>query len=328
MYENNKIIKNLQYDNENEMFSFIYNYGEIKGALGGVSLKKWDTNVLLESGKYTLLMFLTSLATQIFASLDNILIGAFKGPSYVTTYSVALLFFSMFQSLSAGIASVMLPTVTNVLALDNGMEKVSNVIIKAGKAQFVLLGAALTGFICIGKDFINVWLGEGFQDVYRLVLILIIPSMFELCINVCHSILRAENRLGFRTGVVIVSAILNAVFTIILLSSWSYFGAAVATACSYIICSLFVMNIYYTKVIGLPMIKIYKEITMKVSICLLISGTILFVFSKFVNGSWNAIVANILLFCVIYAILMLSIGLNDDEKSGIPFLKRFISQEK
>ena len=43
MYENNAIIKNLHYDdNENKMFSFIYNSGEIKGALGGVSLKEWN----------------------------------------------------------------------------------------------------------------------------------------------------------------------------------------------------------------------------------------------------------------------------------------------
>lgn len=42
IYENNTIIKNLHYDNENKMFSFIYNSGEIKGALGGVSLKKWN----------------------------------------------------------------------------------------------------------------------------------------------------------------------------------------------------------------------------------------------------------------------------------------------
>ena len=39
IYENNIIIKNLHYDNENKMFSFIYNFGKIKGALGGVSLK-------------------------------------------------------------------------------------------------------------------------------------------------------------------------------------------------------------------------------------------------------------------------------------------------
>lgn len=42
IYENNTIIKNLHYDNENKMFSFIYNSGKIKGALGGVSLKKWN----------------------------------------------------------------------------------------------------------------------------------------------------------------------------------------------------------------------------------------------------------------------------------------------
>lgn len=42
LYENNGIIKNLYYNNENKLFSFIYNFGEIKGALGGVSLKKWN----------------------------------------------------------------------------------------------------------------------------------------------------------------------------------------------------------------------------------------------------------------------------------------------
>lgn len=43
IYENNGIIKNLYYNNENKLFSFIYNSGEIKGTLGGVSLKKWNS---------------------------------------------------------------------------------------------------------------------------------------------------------------------------------------------------------------------------------------------------------------------------------------------
>lgn len=40
IYEKNSVIKNLNYDDENKFFSYIYNYGEIKGAEGGVSLKK------------------------------------------------------------------------------------------------------------------------------------------------------------------------------------------------------------------------------------------------------------------------------------------------
>lgn len=42
IYEDNGIIKNLHYDDANKLFSFIYNSGEIKGTLGGVSLKKWN----------------------------------------------------------------------------------------------------------------------------------------------------------------------------------------------------------------------------------------------------------------------------------------------
>ncbi len=284
----------------------------------------WDKTILQEAGKYTALMFLTSVASQIFSNMDNIVIGAIKGPELVTIYSIGLLFFSMFQNLSGGIAGVMLPTITNALNQENGICKATNIIIKAGKAQYTLLGAALIGFACIGQDFIYVWMGAGYEDVYVITLILLLPSMFELCINVCHAVLRAQNRLGFRTGTVIGSAVLNAVLTIIFVSQWSYIGAAVATACSYIVCSLILMNVYYSLVIKLPMLKIYKSILSRVSICLAISGFGLFVFSRFVNGSWLAIVLDIVVFCVIYAITLLLFGFKYEEKKQIPFVRRFI----
>ena len=41
-YENSSIIKNLYYDESNQMYTFTYNYGDIKGALGGVMLKTWE----------------------------------------------------------------------------------------------------------------------------------------------------------------------------------------------------------------------------------------------------------------------------------------------
>ena len=148
--------------------------------------------------------------------------------------------------------------------------------------------------------------------------------MFELCINVCHSVLRAQNRLGFRTGVVIVSAVFNAIITVILVNMWSYTGAAVPTACSYIVCSLLAMNIYYAVVIKLPMLNIYKSILGRVSVCLLVSGACLYVFSRFVNGSWMAIIANIVVFCIIYGISLIVYGLETDEKRQIPVVRKFI----
>ena len=287
-----------------------------------IRFEKWEKGLFFEAGKFTILMFLTSLVGQICTNLDNVVIGAIKGPVYVTIYSVGLLIFAMFSQLSCGISGVMLPTVTNVLNSDNGDERIIDVIIKAGRIQFLLLGAAIIGFACIGRDFVFLWMGPGFEDVYIITLILIIPAVFELSVNVCLSILQAKNLLGFRTIALSVSAIINIIITIILVKEWSYIGAAIGTAISYVLCSLISMNWYYIKKLKLPMLRIYVSILGKIWICQLISGIALFVFSQFVHGSWLTLMFGILLFCGLYGLLLLLFGLNKNEKQELMFWKR------
>ena len=288
----------------------------------------WDRALFFESGKYTILMFLTSIAAQVNNNLDNVIIGAISGPAVVTVYSMGLLIFGMYENLSTSVSGVMLPTVMNLLEEDKNGEKIQKFIIKVGRIQFILLGAAVVGFACIGKDFIMAWLGKGYEDVYVITLILMIPSLFELCVNVCLSILRAQNKLLFRTGVLFASTILNAVVTILAVKYWSYIGAAFGTAASFIIGSLIVMNIYYYKKLQLPMLRIYGGIIKGIWICLAIAGVVLFLVSRRINGSWGMIIVNIIIFCIVYGAMLIIFGLSKEEKNSIPVIKRMIKKEK
>ena len=289
-----------------------------------IKFTSWEKFLFFEAGKYTVLMFITSVVSQIFSNLDNVVIGAIKGPELVAVYSVGLLIFNMFAQLSCSVSGVMLPTVTNAVHMQDGGKTLIGIIVKAGRVQFALLGAALAGFICVGKDFVSLWMGEGFEDVYIITLILIVPSMFELCTNTCLSILRAKNMLGFRCIVFVITAVLNAVITVILVKKWSYIGAAIGTALSYIAGSLIAMNIYYSKKLHLPMLRIYKGIFGKIWLCLFFAGGALFIFSRYVNGSWTAFVLCVVFFCVIYTALLLVCGLTKEEKRKIPIIgKRF-----
>lgn len=289
---------------------------------------KWERSLFFETGKYTMLMFLTSIAAQVNNNLDNVIIGAISGPALVTIYSVGLLIFGMYENLSTSISGVMLPTVTNLLEEDKSGTKIQKLIVKVGRIQFLLLGAVIIGFACIGKDFINMWLGNKYKDVYIITLILMVPSLFELCVNVCLSILRARNKLVFRTCVLIASTILNGVITVIAVKHWSYIGAAFGTAASFILGSLIVMNLYYCKTFQLPMLKIYREITKGIWICLLISGGVLFISSRYISGSWASIIINVFIFCIIYGILLLAFGMTAQEKNSIPFVKKILKKEK
>ena len=273
-----------------------------------------DRVLFIESGKYMLLMFLTSVAVQINNNLDNVIIGAISGPTLVTVYSMGLLIFGMYESLSTSVSGVMLPTVTDLLERDEDGEKIRCLIIKVGRIQFLLLGAVVIGFACIGKCFINIWLGEKYEDVYVISLILMVPSLFELCVNVCLAILRAKNKLVFRTCTLCISTLLNASVTILAVKYWSYIGAAIGTALSFIIGSVLVMNLFYYKELHLPMIKIYREIMRGILPCLIISGAVLFVASRYITGGWLALTINIVVFCIVYGILLMLFGLSTEEK--------------
>lgn len=278
---------------------------------------KWEKGIFKESFFYTLLIFLTTIAAQVNGNLDNVIIGAFCGAEKVTVYSFGLVIFSMFEQLSTAISGVALPTVSRLIVEPDWKERVQEFIVKLGRVQFALLGAVVVGFTVLGKDFLLLWLGEGFEDVYVIVLILMVPSLFELCVNVCLSVLRAKNMLGFRTGVLVLSTILNLIVSIVWIGKIGYFSAALGTAASFTVGSLIVMNIYYYKKLGFNMLSIYGKIFRRTLPCLLLAGVAIFVSSRFLNGSWLAFLLNGVIFVLVYGGLMLIWGFSEDERKSV-----------
>lgn len=283
-----------------------------------IKLTKWEKAVFLESGVYTTFMFLTSIAAQVNSNLDNVVIGAIRGPGLVTIYSMALLIFGMFENLSTAVSGVMLPTVTNILEKDDSKSQIERLVVRVGRIQFMLMGAALVGFVCLGKSFIHLWLGEGFEDVYIITLILIVPALFELCVNTCLSILRAKNKIGFRTAVLFCATILNAGITYFTVRYWSYIGAAFGTSASFLVGSIIIMNLYFVKKLGLPMLRIYGQIFSRTWLCLLLAGGVLWGFTKCFYSTIWAFLAGIVVFVVVYGAGMLLYGFSAEERQ---FLK-------
>lgn len=283
-----------------------------------ISIQKWDMGVFLESTKYTLWMFLSSIAAQVNNNLDNTVIGAIQGSTFVTIYSMALLIFSMFENLSTSISGVLLPTVTNLVNSDCGIEKIQKFIIKVGKIQFEILGAVFTGFLVLGQQFIDIWLGSGYSDVYYIAIILMFPAIFELCVNACLAVLRAKNMLAFRTVVLTAFTILNGIVTIFGVKMFdSYFAAAFGTALSFAVGSVLIMNLYYKFKLGYNMLNIYKSIIGKTWICLIISGAIIYLTGFILQGGIITFVLKGVMFLCIYFVTLYIIQCTESERKMI-----------
>lgn len=287
-----------------------------------IHYSQWDNALFKESFVYVFLMFLGTLVDQVNGNISNIIVGSSIGPSAVTVYSMAVLIFGMYMNVSCAISNVLLPTVT--MTLKNDDETYSNtqkLIVRVGRIQFLFLGAVAFGFLCVGKPFLKVWLGEGFDDVYILTNILLFPALFELCINVCLSILRAKNLLGFRTLVVSGSAIFNLIFILVAIPHIGYFAASLGTACSYFFGSVVIMGIYYYKKLKINILKLYVKVFKGIGLCVVISAIGCFLSTLLFSKDWVKLIVGFLTFCIIYATTLLLFGLNKDEKNII--LKKF-----
>ncbi len=287
-----------------------------------VKYTRWEGNVFKESFRYTILMFLSSLVAQANSNIPNVLIGALINSTAVTIYSMAVLIFGMFEQLSTAISGVMLPTVTETLKNDDeSLTNTKSVVIKAGRVQFLLLGAVLMGFLTLGRHFIELWLGSGYEDVYFLVMILLGPALLELCINVCLSILRAKNIIGFRTVVIVLSAVLNLAISVILMKYIGYYAAAIGTACSFLFGSVIVMGIYFYKVLKINILYLYKHIFRGIWVCIVLGACVAALAVYLIDSIAWSFALGFVGFVAVYAVTLLLFGLNKDEKNII--LKKF-----
>lgn len=279
-----------------------------------------DKSIFIESFGYTMIMFASTVINQVNSNLDNVVIGAVIGAKAVAIYSMGLTLFGMFEQLSTTISGVMLPSVTNVLHEKDGMTHVKKLVEECGRAQLTLLAAAFVGFLVLGKRFIYLWLGDGFDDVYNITLILMFPCLFTATVNVCISILRAKNKLLFRTSILLCTTILNALITYFGTKYFGYYCAAFGTALSLIVGVIFIINIYYTKVFGFSMMNVYKNIFQGIFICALLSAIPTFLLSRILSNNWGAFLGCVMVYVVCYIFFLGTIGLNPSEKRKIVYL--------
>ncbi len=273
-----------------------------------IKLYAWDRKVFREAFTYTLLLFVQSLIIQFNGNIDNIVIGAVIGTSAVTVYSFAIQIFNMYEHCATAVSGVVLPSITNLIYSGASTRELEDTVIKYGRMQWAALGMVLGGFICFGKEFFRLWLGDGFEDCYYLSLILMIPVTVPLIVNVCLAVLKAKNLLGFRTISLAYAAVVNAVLTVFGTRIYGYWAAAWGTAISTIISSVISLNIYYYLKLKMNMFRIYYGILRRITLCILCACAVAALLNTCISGSWLDLILKGGAYLLVYAAGLFAIG--------------------
>ncbi|WP_278849795.1 oligosaccharide flippase family protein [Megamonas funiformis] len=271
---------------------------------------------LYEISGYAFFIFLSAIMDKIYYGTGQFILGMVSGTIQVAIYAIAMQFLNMYMQFSCAISGVILPKVTMMIA--NGTTKVelTNLMVKIGRLQYIIIGYILVMFFLVGQEFIYLWAGENYLSAYLMILILMISLFTPLIQNAGLAILQAMNLNRYRMTVYIICAIINIFVSFILAKMYDGLGCAISTSIAIFISTGLIMNRYYHKRIGIDIPLFWKNIIhMMPSAFILIVLVEIFQMNVSLEYSWLYFVIKVIIYTLIYMILMYFIGMNGYEKN-------------
>ena len=276
---------------------------------------------------YSFWIFLNAIMDRIYWSTGQFVLGMFQGAAVVAIYAVAIQLEGIYMGFSTAISGVFLPKVTAMVARNSNEKELSDLFIRTGRIQYVVMAFILSGFILFGKQFILLWAGNEYAESYYIALCFLVPLTVPLIQNLGITILQARNQMKFRSLLYVIIAVCSLGISIPLSKQYGGIGCAVGTAMALIAGQIIAMNIYYYKKIHIDIPRFWKEIGKMSILPFLLGIVVYYIINIHVPNTVLKLMVSIMCYTLFYAPLFWFVGLNRYEKNlfGAP-IKALVSR--
>lgn len=224
------------------VINYLYCIGKLKIK---VRFKRFNFSFFKEIANYSFWIFLNAIMDKVYWGTGQFVLGSTIGTAAVAVFSVAIMLQQMYMQFSTSIVSVMLPRVTSMVTLNHSDKTISDLFIRTGRLQNLVMSYILTGFIIFGSGFIRLWAGADYSESFIVALIFFFTLYVPLIQNLGITILQARNQMKFRSLLYVSIAAVSLVFQILLSKKYGAIGCAIAIGGALILGQGIVMNIYY-----------------------------------------------------------------------------------
>lgn len=278
------------------------------------SFARIPRKLVSEMVTFSAFVFLASIVDKLFWSTDKVLLGAMTSSVAVAIYNIGGTFNGMVMNVSAAIMSVLSPRMTAMVARKEE-EHFTDLFIKLGRLQYLIVALIVTGFTVFGQAFIRLWVGDDYLDSYWIAIMTMFPLCIPLIQNSGISIITAMNKHRFRSIVYFFIAVANVISTALIIPYMGGVGAALCSGISYLLGQGLIMNMYYWKKIGIDIPLFWKNIIRMswIPISMLFIGIVA---KRFVViSNWGVFFALVAIYTLIYSAGMYCFALNQYEKN-------------
>lgn len=224
-----------------------------------ISIVHWNRDVAKSLFGYSIWTTVMSLAQRCIFNIMPTVIAAIIGSAEITVFSLASTLEGYVYTFASAINGMLMPGVSRILNKDEADSRIMDLMKKIGKYQICTIGLLYLGFLCLGKVFVGLWMGDGYEMIYWGALLLIFPSLISMPQQVAGNALLVKDVVREQAFIYVGMATINIVLSIVFINMFGIIGASLSICISYLFSSV-CKNILYKKKLKIALFDFFKSV--------------------------------------------------------------------
>ena len=281
-----------------------------------VATRSWDSGIAKQLFHFSIWLTVMSVARRGIFQIMPTLIAATVGSVAVTVFSLASTLEGYVYTFADAVNGMFMPKISRILTAENAGQRLNDLMSKVGRFHVYTIGLLYIGFICVGRQFIGLWLGEGYDSVYLCAVLLIFPSLIDSPQQIAKTSLMVTDVVKEQGLIYSGMAVLNVALALVLLPKVGITGAALSICVAYLVRTA-AFNVLYHKKLPVDLGRYFKDTYLR----WLATAGITLLFGLVVRGfplfGWFGLLVKAVVIGGVYVACAWLIGLNTNARKNV-----------
>lgn len=223
-------------------------------------LKKFEWKYVKDIFSYSIWIFIFGLVYQFQWRSGQVILGTHLDTVTVAIFGIGVMLGIYFTTFGNIINRLILPKAVKSVYNNSTPKMLTEQMTKIARVSLFLLLFVFGGFVVIGKDFIELWVGSTYKNSYYIALLIMFVYIMPIAQGYAHSILEAKKLLKFKTLSFLIATILGLIFGGYLSYSYAEIGMIIGLVIPLFMLQWIIMNLFYLRKIHLNILNFFKGI--------------------------------------------------------------------
>lgn len=282
-----------------------------------------DKQDLKDIFSFSIWSFGRGLAQRFRFALVPSVLGIFCNTTEISIFSLGITLEATVYTMCNAINGLFLPKISK-LSHNNERSTIMDLMVRVGRIELFITVFIFSAFCIFGQQFITLWVGDTFYEVYWIVIFLIFSNLIIYTEDTAENLVFVENQIKYTTTIIFICSALGLIGSCIFAKR---FGALGCAACSgfALFLDTIIVNVFYHKKMSLDIPSFFKQCHLKIMpFCIIVSVLFFFAYRHLALQGWIPLILAGCVYTVLFFGSLYIFVFNKEEKQ---LIKAFVTRQ-